>query len=167
MPLFAVDLETEQREDVISGEFRLRASFENVSDGRASLNLHTVSHPALVLDVRDARGEVVLRAPPSAPGPEDLEPGDVFEAGERRSVEYVGFLDLGLPAGRYLLRYFGEFPALGGTRDDPLRSDWLEFSVRRPRGIAPGVEVGDLRPPLPDASPVRAGGNGWADGGNG
>jgi hypothetical protein len=146
----AVRLETEQREDVIAAEFRLQAIFENRSDSPARLNVHTASHPALVMDVRDAKDEVVLIAPPSAPGPEDLEPGDVIEPGASRSVEYASFLDLGLPAGRYRVRYFGEFATLGGSKDDPLRSDWLEFTVRRPRGLTPGVQLSGLRPPAPE-----------------
>jgi hypothetical protein len=155
MPQLVISLKAEHREDVVAGEFRVRASFENRSDGPARLNIHTASHPALVLEVKDAKDETVPLPPPSAPGPKDLERGDIVEPGASTSVEYAGFLDVGLPSGRYRVRYFGEFPTLGGTMDDPLRSDWLEFTVRRPRAITTGIQLTGLQRPAPEDVDLR------------
>ncbi len=141
---------TEKTEDVVAGEFGIAVTFTNGGDRSARLNTHQASHPALVLEVRDAKDEVVLLAPPSAPSALDLEPGAEISPGQQVTITYTGFLDLGLPPGEYRVRYFGAFPALGGSQDDPLASDWLVFSVRPAGEFPPGVRIPGLGKPAPD-----------------
>jgi hypothetical protein len=140
----------ETTQDVVGGEFAISVTFVNRSDEPARLNTHQAAHPALVLDVRDAKDEVVLLAPPSAPDAEDLEPGELIEPGAEVVLVYASFLDRSLPAGSYRVRYFGAFEALGGSADDPLASDVLDFTVRAPRGFPPGKDIPGLDKPHPD-----------------
>jgi hypothetical protein len=142
-------------EDVVPGEFAVAITFTNRSNEPARLNTHQAAHPALVLDVRDSKGETLLLPPPSAPDAQDLEPGELISPGERVSITYVGFLDRSLPAGEYRVRYFSEFPALGGSREDPLRSEWMTFTVRPTRGFPIGKEVPRLRPSPEDVRPEQ------------
>mgnify|MGYP000909816916 CR=1 FL=1 len=146
MPQLEAAIRVEKPEEVVPGEFTLTVVFTNRSSTPASLNTHQAEHPALVLDVRDASDRPVLLPPPSAPDAADLAPGEPIVPGGSLSLTYVGFLDRGLPPGEYRVRYFGEFPALGGSRDDPLRSDWQTFTVRAQRDLPPGLEVPGLKP---------------------
>jgi hypothetical protein len=150
MPDLAATLRVDKQEDVAAAEFALTVTFTNNGSEPQTLNTSQASHPALVLDVRDRNGEHVLLPPPSAPGAEDLAPGELIPPGGSVSVTYAGFLNRDLKPGEYRVRYYGEFPALGGTPDDPLRSDWLTFTVRRARGYTPGIEIPGIRKPSPD-----------------
>jgi hypothetical protein len=153
-------LRAEKTQDVIAGELAVTVTFTNGGDETVRLNTHQASHPALVLDVRDGKNEEVLLAPPSAPDAEDLEPGEPVEPGAELTLGYAGFLDRSLPPGAYRVRYFGEFEPLGGSRDDPLSSDWLEFSIRPARGFPLGERIPGLQKPAPDDS-RPAGGAPW------
>jgi hypothetical protein len=153
MPQLEASARAERTEEVPAGEFSVTLAFRNGSNQPARLNLHQASHPALVLDVRDSKGDVVLLAPPSGPDEQDLAPGEPIAPGAEVTVSYSGFLDRDLPPGEYRVRYFGEFEPLGGSKDDPLVSDWLVFSVRRQRGFPPGERIPGLQPPLPPGSP--------------
>ena len=155
MPQLEAQMRAEQREDVVAGEFGITVAFTNTGDAPARLNVHQASHPALVLDVRDRDDRPVLLPPPSAPDAEDLEEGQVIEPGATVSIDYVGFLDRSLAPGQYRLRYFGEFAALGGSKDDPLRSDWLTVTLRPERGFEAGIEIPDFKPAPDDMRPKR------------
>ncbi len=150
MPSLEVALQTEVRDEAVAGEVRVEATFTNAGEQPTRLNRHAASHPGLALEVRNSKDEPVLLAPPSAPGPADLEAGEVVEPGASVTLEYAGFLDRDLPPGTYRVRYFGQYPILGGATDDPLRSDWLVITLRSPRGFTPGIGVTGLRPPAPD-----------------
>ena len=153
MTQLQAQISAEKTQDVIAGEFAITVTFINGGDETVRLNTHQASRPALVLDVRDSRNEEVLLAPPSVPDAEDLEPGEPVEPNAELTLGYAGFLDRSLPPGEYRVRYFGEFEPLGGSRDDPLSSDWLEFSIRRARGFAVGERIPGLQKPAPDDSP--------------
>jgi hypothetical protein len=153
MPQLEAAIRSENREDVVAGEFTISVTFTNSSAEPAQLNVHQASHPALVLDVRDRNDRVVLLSPPSAPDEEDLEEGQVIGPGDRVSIDYVGFLDRSLAPGEYQVRYFAEFPALGGSKDDPLRSEWLTVILRPERGFVPGIEIPGFQPVPDDVRP--------------
>jgi hypothetical protein len=155
MPRLEATVGTETREDVVAGEFRISVTFRNAGSEPARLNLHQAAHPALVLDVRDRNDKEVLLPPPSAPDAADLEEGEIIPPGDSVSLDYVGFLDRSLEPGEYRVRYFGEFPALGGTKDDPLRSEWLTFSVRRPRGFEGAIPIPGFKPSPEDPRSER------------
>jgi len=155
MPQLEAEVRSERREDVVAGEFVFSVTFTNSSAEPARLNVHQASHPALVLDVRDRNDRPVLLPPPSAPDKEDLEEGQIIRPGESVSIDYVGFLDRSLAPGEYRIRYFGEFPALGGSKEDPLRSEWLTVTLRPERGFVPGIEIPGFKPAPDDHLPRR------------
>jgi hypothetical protein len=132
MPQLKVQLTTEKRDGVVPGEFGVVALFANQSQEVAYLNRAQAAHPALVLEVEDAQGKAVLMGPPDAPREEEGGRGEPVEPGETVTIEYVGFLDRSQPAGRYRIRYLGEVEPLGGSREDPLTSEWLDFEVAEP-----------------------------------
>jgi hypothetical protein len=148
MPQLEAHIRTEESEDVVAGELTIAVTFTNTSSESARFNVHQASHPALVLDVRDKHDREVLLPPPSAPGEHDLE-DEPIDSGESVTIDYTGFLDRSLAPGEYRVRYFGEFPALGGSMQDPLRSEWLTVTLRRTRGFPPGIEIPDFKP-VPD-----------------
>lgn len=141
MPRLGVRLEPMAREQIVPGEFGVRATFTNASDEDAYLNVHQAGHPSLVLEVQDGRGKPVLLPAPSAPDERDLGPPERIAPTDSLSVDYVGFLDRSLSAGTYKVRYHSVYPVLGGEADDPLQSDWLEFAVR-PKEFPVGKPVG-------------------------
>ncbi|HKC53855.1 MAG TPA: hypothetical protein VKC33_04340 [Burkholderiales bacterium] len=146
MPQLKVSLKPTKQE-LKPGDTRFRADFVNASSEPATLNLHAASHPALALQVRDGKGEAILLPPPGAPEREDLEPGSVIPPGQSVTLEYAGFLDRSLTAGEYRVRYFSKYSQLGGRRDDPLVSEWVDFRVRPANGFPVGRPV--LGVPLP------------------
>src|SRR5262245_40371813 len=115
MPDLQVALRQPQqyREPPPPGEVAVEAVFTNTSSGETRLNLHQASHPALVLEIVDEKGEALPIQPPSAPDAEDLAPGQVIAPGGSVTVQYAGFLDRSLPEGTYRVRYVGRYPALG------------------------------------------------------
>ncbi len=155
MPQLEAQIRGEKREDVVAGEFGFTVAFTNSGTEPARLNVHQASHPALALDVRDRNDREVRLAPPSAPDAQDLEEGDLIAPGGTITIDYVGFLDRSLAPGEYRIRYFGEFPALGGSKDDPLRSDWLTVTLRPERGFEPGIEIPNFKPAPDDVIPDR------------
>jgi hypothetical protein len=155
MPQLEAQIRGEKREDVVAGEFGITVTFTNASPEPARLNVHQASHPALALDVRDRNDREVPLPPPSAPDAQDLEQGQLIEPGASISIDYVGFLDRSLAPGEYRLRYFGEFPALGGSKDDPLRSEWLTVTLRPERGFERGIEIPNFKPVPDDVVPDR------------
>lgn len=155
MPQLEAQIRGEKREDVVAGEFGITVAFTNAGSEPVRLNVHQASHPALVLDVRDRNDREVLLAPPSAPDAQDMEEGDLIEPGKSITIDYVGFLDRSLAPGEYRVRYFGEFPALGGSKDDPLRSDWLTVTLRPERGFERGIEIPGFKPGPDDVTPDR------------
>lgn len=155
MPQLDASVQVEGREDVVAGEFRIGVEFRNASKELARLNTHQASHPALVLDVRDRNDKEILLSAPSAPDAADLEEGDVIAPGESVRIDYAGFLDRSIEPGEYRVRYFGEFAPLGGSKEDPLRSEWLTFTVRRARGFEPGIPIKGFKPSPEDARSER------------
>jgi hypothetical protein len=153
MPQLEAHVRAEKREDVVAAEFTLTVTFTNSGSEPARLNVHQASHPALALDVRDTKDREVLLPPPSAPDREDLEEGRLIAPGESVTIDYVGFLDRSLAPGAYRIRYFGEFPALGGSKQDPLRSDWVEVTLRPERGFVTGIEIPGFKPAPDDIIP--------------
>lgn len=150
MPQFDALVRAEKTQDAVPGEFTIVVTFTNTGGTPARLNRHQASHPALVLDVRDSKDAVVLLPPPSAPDALDLGPGEEVPPGGELTIAYAGFLDRSLAPGEYRVRYFGQFPALGGSVDDPLASGWLGFTVRPMRGFPPGEGIPGLGKPNPD-----------------
>lgn len=132
MPLLEVELTTERQYQVVAGEFSVVARFRNATDEVAYLNVAQAVHPALVLEIRDADDTAVLLRPPDAPRPEQAGRGEPIEPGADVSIEYVGFLDRDQSPDAYRVRYVGRYEPLGGSPDDPLVSDWLDFEVARP-----------------------------------
>lgn len=146
MPQLEAQAQAEKREDAVAGEFTFTVVFINSSSEPARLNVHQASHPALALDVRDSSDDEVLLPPPSAPHRADLEEGQLIAPRESVTIDYAGFLDRSLAPGAYRVRYFGEFQALGGSKDDPLRSDWVDVTLRPERGFVPGIEILGFKP---------------------
>jgi hypothetical protein len=132
MPRLTVQLAAEKREQVVPGEFGVTAVFANDSDEVAYLNRAQAVHPALVLQVQDAQGKTALMGPPDAPGEDEGGRGEPVEPGETVTIEYVGFLDRSQTRGTYRIRYLGDVEPLGGSREDPLASEWLDFEVAEP-----------------------------------
>lgn len=155
MPQLEAEIRTEKGEDAVPGELTVMVTFTNRSSDEVRLNAHQASHPALVMDVRDRNDVPVLLPPPSAPDAQDLEPGQLIPPGESITLSYVGFLDRSTPPGEYRARYFAEFPELGGERDDPLRSNWVTFTLRPVRGFPPGFEIPGLKPNPEDPREVQ------------
>src|SRR6266567_781118 len=133
MPNLQVTLKPSAEQDVVPGDFTVEATFINADDQNAVLNLSQASHPSLVLEVSNGEGKRVLLAPPGAPDERDMAPAEPLPPGESATVVYAGFLDRSLAAGHYRLRYFSPYAALGGSQEDPLASDWIEFTVREMR----------------------------------
>ncbi len=132
MPALSVEMKapTTRDQGLLPGDLAIDATFTNTTGDATYLNVHQASHPALVLEVRDARNELVRLAPPSAPDADDLAPGQELKPGESVSLHYAGFLDRGLAGGAYRVRYSSPYPALGGSPDDPLQSPWVGVMVR-------------------------------------
>lgn len=146
MPQLRAEVQAKDREQAEPGTFRIVVVFTNPGTEAVALNLHQAAHPALVLEVEDEAGKRVHLPPPSAPDAEDLEAGQLIPPGDTVTLEYAGFLDRSLAAGTYRVRYAGRYPALGGTPEDPLLSDWMPFAVRQLPVEIPGVRIPGMKP---------------------
>ncbi|MGH3024530.1 MAG: hypothetical protein ACRDNI_12805 [Gaiellaceae bacterium] len=116
---------TARREDLVA-----RGGLQNRGDDPIELDPAPLSSPSLALEIVDASGSPVHLPPPPVPGGEA--PLATLAMGERRPVEFAGFLPSWTPAGAYRarLRYVG----LVAERNEPERtvevvSDWAEFVV--------------------------------------
>jgi hypothetical protein len=127
-----ISLEAAKRE-ALPGDVDVVATITNAGDAPAPFHRSHAERSSLALQVEDARGERVLLPPPSPPGERDLAPPSLLAPGESFALRYSGFLDARLRAGRYRVRWFSTHEALGGTRDAPLASDWIDIDVSRPR----------------------------------
>lgn len=143
MSQLKVEINAERRDGVVPGEFGVVATFANESNTVARLNTAQAKHPALVLEIEDEQGKAVLMRPPDVPREDEGGPGEPLDPGATVRIEYVGFLDRSQAPGRYRVRYLGQFEPLGGSREDPLVSDWLDFEVAEPS------EKFDVAEPLP------------------
>ena len=161
MPALRVDVKARSDREVVPAEFAIQATFTNLSSEPVFLNIHQASHPALVLQVLDEKNEPVLMSPPSAPDKEDLAPGERLEPGQSITLDYAGFLDRDLPGGLYRVRYFSPFPALGGSKDDPIASEWLTFQALPSPEFRKPKPLGELLKPRPDD--IRRKLPGWLD----
>ncbi|MGH3024531.1 MAG: hypothetical protein ACRDNI_12810 [Gaiellaceae bacterium] len=149
MPRLEVTLEPTAREEVVPGEFGVRVTVRNPGDEPAPFHTRQARQPALVLELRDEREQPIFLPPPSPPDERDLAPPDEIQPAESVAVEYVGFLEVGLTPGRYRVRFFSAQPVLGGTREDPLASEWVDFTVAKaeiPEGRPVGAPAGPYRP---------------------
>jgi hypothetical protein len=133
MPALAVALYAQRPRDARAEEIIFEASVANRSDEAVRFNTRQGAHPALVLEVEGPSGQRVLLPPPTPPDEQELGPGEPLEPDGSITLRYAGFLDPQLGPGRFRVRYVGRFPALGGSPDDPLVSDWVEFELPRPR----------------------------------
>jgi hypothetical protein len=147
MPRLAVALKTLVDRPTPPGEFGLTATFSNVSAEPANFNIYQAAHASLVLQVEDGNERAILLPAPAAPDEREIGPGETVAPGESISVDYVGFLDHGLPAGRYRVRYFSPYPELGGSSEDPLQSEWVSFDMT-------SAELGPRPEPLRPLAPV-------------
>ena len=140
MPALAVSLEVRpSREaarqklgDVPPGDLVFHASISNPTDQPVRFNAAQAAHPSLVLEVEGPTKTRILLPPPSPPTEAELGAGEPLGPGETIPFEYRGFLDRDVGPGRFRVRYVGRVPALGGTPDDTLRSDWTEFELPKP-----------------------------------
>ena len=139
----------EKSDQLVPGEFRITVVFSNSSNTAATFNVAQAEVPSLVLQVEDAQGKTVPMSPPGAPREEQGARAKPIEPGESVTLEYVGFLDRSLAAGQYRVRYVGAHEPTGGTQEDPLTSEWLDFDVAEPS------EKFDVAEPLPQARPER------------
>jgi hypothetical protein len=118
--------------EVRPGELVFHASVSNPTEQAVRFNAAQAAHPSLVLEVEGPTGTRVLLPPPSPPTEEEVGPGEPLAAGDRIPFEYRGFLDPYLGPGTFRVRYAGRVPALGGTPEDPLLSEWTEFELPTP-----------------------------------
>jgi hypothetical protein len=120
------------RKPVPPEELAVHVSIANPSDRPVPFNVLQAQHPSLALEVEGPSGMRVLLPPPSAPSEAELGRGEPIEPGSSVTLEYRAFLDPALGPGTFRARYVGRVPALGGTPDDPLVSDWVDFEVPPP-----------------------------------
>lgn len=147
MPQLTARLELDDRQAPVPGELSCTVTVGNEGDGEVFFNAARAAHPSLVLEVRDGKGEPVLLPPPTAPGEAELGRGEPIAPGASVTIEYAGFLDRSLPAGRYEVRYVSHDEATGGSPDDPLTSEWVGFEVSAPAKRFPRAEpLGDQEP---------------------
>lgn len=109
-------------------DLAFEAILTNPADREALVRLTDVRAPSLVFQVETMEGEPVRLGPPPVPHREEHD--DPIAPGATTTIRYRGFLDRRLPPGRYRIRYFATHPHLGGERDDPLESPWLDFEIR-------------------------------------
>ena len=131
-------------EEAVPSEFSVEATISNEGPEPAALNLTQASYSSLVLEVENSRGQRVPMPPPPVPDEKAMGPGETIVPDKSVHVRYAGFLDRSLAAGKYRLRYFSYYPALGGSKEEPLQSDWLDFTVRRMEEF-PVVEPIEIR----------------------
>lgn len=137
MPRLQVTLTPRSEEPVVPADVAFEATVTNESTEPVVLNRSQAARPSLVLEVEDEEGASIALPPPPPPTKADLEAGDPLDPGESATFEYGGFLDRSLPAGTYRVRYAGYHPPLGGTKDEPLSSDWTTVTVVEASNVAP------------------------------
>ena len=162
MPPLEVSLRAPKTDDAVPGDFMVKATFANAGPEPTTLNLSQASHPGLALELLDSGDKIVHLPPPSAPDERDLEKGETIAQGQSVDVQYAGFLDRSLEPGAYRIRYNAAYEALGGKQDEPLQSDWLEFTVGKTAEVAPSAEplepIQPSKPSLVSRSPFWIGG---------
>jgi hypothetical protein len=126
-----VTLRAPAAKEVIPGEFSVEATISNEGPEPVVLNLTQASYPSLMLEVENSRGQRIPMPPPPVPDEKAMGSGETIAPEQSVKIRYAGFLDRSLAAGKYRLRYFSYYPALGGSKEEPLQSDWLDFTVRR------------------------------------
>jgi hypothetical protein len=133
MPALAVTLERLRPREgrVPAEELALQARFVNKGDEPVRFNAAQAQHPSLVLEVEGPSEQRVLLRPPPPPTEAELGPGEPLGPGESIELRYGGFLDPALGPGEFRVRFEGRFPSLGGSPDDPLISEWVEFELPR------------------------------------
>jgi hypothetical protein len=143
-----VSLEAPRRGPVTAAEIVVVATVTNIGDWPAPFHRAQAEHASLVLQVEDESERRVLLPPPSPPDERDLAPPAPLDPGESITMRYTGFLGTQRHPGRYRVRWFSPHAALGGLRDAPLASDWLELDLAPPPTVARESPVLDalLRP---------------------
>lgn len=132
MPPLAVTLELRKPAEAAPTDVFLEATVTNKGAEPVPFNSAQAAYPSLVLEVEGPSRQRVLLPPPPVPTEADAGPGDPLEPGAVVTLTYGGFLDPVLGPGRFRARYAGRFPALGGSPEDPLLSEWVEFDLPRP-----------------------------------
>lgn len=124
----AAELTVEPRRTSRREELVARGTLQNRGGDAVEIDLTPLGSPSLALELVDAGGTAVHLPPPPVPGggtnPATLGPG------ERRPLEYAGFLPAWTPPGAYRarLRYVGLAAAPGEPeRTVEVVSDWAEF----------------------------------------
>jgi hypothetical protein len=132
VPPLAATLELRKPPGAAPTDVLLEATVTNEGAEPVPFNPAQAAYPSLVLEVEGPSGQRVLLPPPPVPTEADAGPGEPLEPGAVVTLTYAGFLDPALGPGRFRARYAGRFPALGGSPDDPLTSEWVEFDLPRP-----------------------------------
>lgn len=149
MPNLRATIDSQLRES-LPGDFRVRVTLTNAGSEPVRFNPRQAGNPSLVLEVRDSQGEPVLMPPPSIPSDAERSASITLGPGESQWFEYGAFLDRSQAPGGYRVRYFGDAPELGGSSEDPLASEWLDFQLL-PGGddlpTGPPLQVAALRDP--------------------
>jgi hypothetical protein len=133
MPALRITLEPRKPRDAAPDEVFLEAAVVNEGPEPVRFNADQAAHPSLVLEVEGPSGQRVRLPPPPPPTERELGPGEPLAPGSDARLRYAGFLDPALGPGRFRARYFGDVESLGGSIDDPLASEWVEFELPRPR----------------------------------
>jgi hypothetical protein len=119
------------------GDVALNVTLRNDGDSPLTIDLWRASIPSLTLEVVDAEGRPVLLPPPPVPGKADENRKLIRLApGETQRIQLAGFLDQGLPAGTYRVRYRHAETATNEGSRRVFTSDWVEVvtaDARLPR----------------------------------
>lgn len=129
MSKLVVNLKAILEKPTSGAETVIRAEITNTGDASLSFNFMLMGNPSLVLELQDSEGKSLGLSPPSPPSEEELKAMRELAPGESITIDYYGALDLYHPSGRYRVRFFSECSLFGGSTDDPVASDWLEFEV--------------------------------------
>jgi len=132
MPVLEIKLSVSSDRKRAPEELVFDASIVNSGDEPVRFNRLQAEHPSLVLEIEGPSGTRILLPPPSPPTEAEMGFGEPLLPGESLVLRYQGFVDPFLGPGRFRVRYVGRVPALGGTPEDPLISDWVDFELPLP-----------------------------------
>jgi len=129
MSKLVVNLKLILEKPTSGAETGIHADITNSGDAPIDFNFILGTNPSLVLELQDTEGKSLGLPPPSPPTEEELKEMRELAPGESIRIDYYGLLDLYHPSGHYRVRFFSESSLFGGSTDDPVISDWLEFEV--------------------------------------
>jgi hypothetical protein len=128
-------------EKVRPADVAVEVEFRNTSDKPWEWSHALLESAPLVLELRDRELRPVSLPPPPVPRAREAEKRGALGEGQSIVISYVAFLPGSLPSGEYELRFASSHPALGGSEDRPLCSEWVLVSI-----VNPGTKLAD---PLP------------------